>query len=123
METGYQRTKIQDESLYYETLKASGDYPIIGVNTFLNPYADYTEQCSIELARATEDEKESQLRRLREFQEINKEKCSTALERLYQVAQSGGNIFEELMETVRHCSLGQISDTLFNAGGRSRRNM
>ncbi len=123
METGYQRTKIQDESLFYETLKNSGEYPIIGVNTFLNPYADYTGQLSIELARATEEEKASQLRRLREFQERNKEKCATALERLHRVAQSGENIFEELMETVRCCSLGQISDTLFKAGGQYRRNM
>ena len=123
METGYQRTKIQDESLYYETLKASGEYPIIGVNTFLNPHADYSGQLSIELARATEEEKESQLRRLREFQEQNKEKCDVALERLYRVALSGGNIFEELMETVGCCSLGQVSDTLYRCGGQYRRNM
>jgi methylmalonyl-CoA mutase len=123
METGYQRTKIQDESIYYETLKASGEYPIIGVNTFLNPHRDYIEQCSVELARATEEEKASQLRRLREFQEVNRDKCPAALERLHQVAQSGGNIFEELMESVRCCSLGQISEALFKAGGQYRRNM
>jgi len=123
METGYQRTKIQDESLFYETLKVSGEYPIIGVNTFLNPHGDYTGQLSIELARATEEEKTSQLKRLREFQERNKEKCEVALERLHRVAQSGENIFEELMETVRCCSLGQVSDTLFKAGGQYRRNM
>ncbi len=123
METGYQRTKIQDESLFYETLKGSGEYPIIGVNTFLNPHGDYTGQLSIELARATEEEKASQLRRLREFQERNKGKCDMALERLYRVALTGGNIFEELMETVRCCSLGQVSDTLFKAGGQYRRNM
>ncbi|MDQ7783178.1 MAG: methylmalonyl-CoA mutase family protein [Desulfomonilaceae bacterium] len=123
METGYQRTKIQDESIYYETLKSSGEYPIIGVNTFLNPHADYAEQCAVELARGTEEEKHSQLDRLREFKERNKETAPRALERLFRVAQSGGNIFEELMETVRYCSLGQISATLFKAGGQYRRNM
>jgi len=123
METGYQRTKIQDESLHYEMLKASGEYPIIGVNTFMNPNGDYSGQCAIELARATEEEKSSQLRRLREFQERNKDRAPMMLRRLYEAAQSGGNVFEELMETVKYCSLGQISDTLFQAGGQYRRNM
>ncbi|MBM3300265.1 MAG: methylmalonyl-CoA mutase, partial [Deltaproteobacteria bacterium] len=123
METGYQRTKIQDESLHYESLKSSGEYPIIGVNTFLNPYKEYTEQCAIELARGTEEEKQSQLRRLAEFKEGNKEKAPEALARLYRVAQSSENIFEELMETVKYSSLGQISETLFRAGGQYRRNM
>jgi len=123
METGYQRTKIQDESLHYEMLKASGEYPIIGVNTFMNPHAGYSEQCAIELARATEEEKSSQLERLHQFQARNADVAPEMLRRLYQVAQSGGNIFEELMETVKYCSLGQISDTLFQAGGQYRRNM
>jgi methylmalonyl-CoA mutase len=123
METGYQRTKIQDESLYYESLKASGEYPIIGVNSFLNPHGDVSQMIALELARATEEEKQSQLRRLREFQDRNKERGAIALERLQRVAQSGGNIFEELMETVKYCSLGQISGTLFRAGGQYRRNM
>jgi len=123
METGYQRTKIQDESLHYEMLKASGEFPIIGVNTFLNPYGEYTEKCAVELARATEEEKSSQLRRLKEFQDRNSDKAPAALERLFRVAQSGGNIFEELMETAKYCSLGQISETLFKAGGQYRRNM
>ena len=123
METGYQRTKIQDESIRYESQKTTGEYPIIGVNTFLNPYGDYTEQCKVELARGTEDEKRSQLRRLREFHERNKDKAPAALERLTNVARSGGNIFEELMETVKYCSLGQISDALFSTGGQYRRNM
>jgi isobutyryl-CoA mutase len=123
METGYQRTKIQDESLYYESLKVSGEYPIIGVNTFLNPHGDDSQLGAPELARATEEEKRSQLRRLREFQERNKDRAPGALERLQRVAQTGGNIFEELMETVQYCSLGQISDTLFKAGGQYRRNM
>lgn len=123
METGYQRTKIQDESLHYETLKSSGEYPIIGVNTFLNPHSDYTEQCAVELARGTEEEKRSQLRRLQEFKDRNQDQAPEALERLRKVVQSGGNIFEELMETVKYCSLGQISSTLFRAGGQYRRNM
>ncbi len=123
METGYQRTKIQDESLNYENLKSTGQYPIIGVNTFINPYADYSDQLKIELARATEDEKQSQLTRLREFQDRNKEKAGSALERLQKVSQSGGKIFEELMESVKYCSLGQISQCLFQAGGQYRRNM
>ncbi len=123
METGYQRTKIQDESLYYENLKSTGEYPIIGVNTFINPYADYEDLCKVELARATEDEKKSQLTRLQEFQDRNKAKCDSSLSKLFRVAQTGGNIFEELMETVKYCSLGQISRALFQAGGQYRRNM
>jgi methylmalonyl-CoA mutase len=123
METGYQRTKIQEESMIYESGKASGEYPIIGVNTFLNPEADYIEQCAVELSRASEQEKQSQLSRLSEFKERNKEQSSAMLERLFQCATSGGNIFEELMETVKYCSLGQISETLFRAGGQYRRNM
>jgi methylmalonyl-CoA mutase len=123
METGYQRTKIQDESLYYESLKSSGEYPVIGVNTFLNPHADYTEQCAVELARGTEEEKQSQLLRLKEFKEKHEGKAPEALARLHRVAQSGENIFEELMETVKYCSLGQITETLFKAGGQYRRNM
>ena len=124
METGYQRAKIQDESLRYETMKTSGEYPIVGVNTFLNPSGEYAESCGVkELARGTEEEKQSQLRRLTEFHERNKDKAPAALERLYRVALSGGNIFAELMETVKYCSLGQITDTLFKAGGQYRRNM
>lgn len=123
METGYQRTKIQDESIHYETLKSLGELPIVGVNTFLNPHADYSEQCAVELARGTEEEKQSQLSRLAAFKERNKDKAPQALDRLFSTAQSGGNIFEELMETVKYCSLGQISETLFRAGGQYRRNM
>ena len=123
METGYQRTKIQDESLYYETLKSSGEYPIIGVNTFLRRDGDYTEKCAVELARGTEEEKRSQLERLKRFKDRNKEEAPKALDRLFQVVLSNGNIFEELMETVKYCSLGQISETLFRAGGQYRRTM
>jgi isobutyryl-CoA mutase len=124
METAYQRTKIQDESLYYESLKSSGEYPIIGVNTFLNPNAEYQDTSAVkELARGTEEEKQSQLRRLKEFRDRNRDKAPAALDRLYQVALSGENIFDELMETVKYASLGQITETLFRSGGQYRRNM
>jgi isobutyryl-CoA mutase len=124
METGYQRTKIQDESLYYEHLKTSGAYPIVGVNTFLNPKAETMDQaCAVELARATDEEKQSQLRRLAEFTDRHKKEAPRALDRLYKVALSGDNIFDELMETVKCCSLGQITATLFRAGGQYRRSM
>ncbi len=123
METGYQRTKIQDESLHYETMKSTGDYPIIGVNTFLKENAFELELTAVELARGTEQEKQSQLQRLAEFHSRNADKAPEALERLFRVAQTGGNLFEELMETTRCCSLGQISDTLYRAGGQYRRNM
>ena len=123
METGYQRTKIQDESIHYEILKSTGDYPIIGVNTFLNPNAEESPTCAVELSRATEDEKQSQLDRLQAFHDRNKDKCSKALERLQETALSGDNIFEELMETVKYASLGQITNTLFKVGGEYRRNM
>ncbi len=124
METGYQRSKIQEESIYYETLKHTGELPIIGVNTFLNPRADeLAQECKIELARATEEEKQSQLKRLREFQERNREKAPQALKKLQDVALSGGNIFAELMDTVRYCSLGQITRALYQVGGMYRRGM
>jgi methylmalonyl-CoA mutase len=123
METGYQRTKIQDESLHYELLKSSGEYPIIGVNTFLNPDAGYLEQCPVELARATEEEKRSQLARLEDFHRRNAEAAPQSMARLEKAALSGANIFEELMETVKTCSLGQITRTLFKVGGQYRRNM
>ena len=124
METGYQRAKIQEESLYYEVQKTNGSLPIIGVNTFLDPEADSEQEAGeVELSRATEEEKASQLRRLREFQERHADKAQVALENLKQVALSGGNLFAELLETVRCCSLGQISQALFEVGGQYRRNM
>ncbi|MGC8602511.1 MAG: methylmalonyl-CoA mutase family protein [Desulfomonilaceae bacterium] len=103
--------------IYYETLKSNGDYPIIGVNTFLNPDESYVEQCGIELARGTEEEKRSQLTRLAEFKERNKNMSAQAMERLHKVAQSDAKVFEELMETVKYCSLGQITRTLHVTGG------
>ena len=122
METQYQRGKIQDESMYYEMKKHTGELPIIGVNTFINPNAS-EEDYEIELARATEEEKEQQIQNLRAFQERNRDKAPEALRRLQEVAVSGGNIFAELMETVKVASLGQISSALYEVGGQYRRNM
>ena len=124
METGYQRGKIQEESIYYEHLKHSGDYPIIGVNTFRNPDADFDKEASaLELARASDEEKNEQLARLTAFKEKHKNESEQALAELKQTALNGGNMFEQLMETVRHCSLGQITNALYEVGGQYRRNM
>jgi methylmalonyl-CoA mutase len=124
METGYQRSKIQEESIYYETLKHSGEFPIIGVNTFIDPDAVNGEvNSSVELARATDEEKQSQLKRLSEFKKKNENESSAALEKLQQTALSGGNIFAEMMNTVRYCSMGQITNALYDVGGQYRRNM
>ncbi|RMG24057.1 MAG: methylmalonyl-CoA mutase, partial [Methanobacteriota archaeon] len=123
METQYQRSKIQEESLYYETLKNTGELPIIGVNTFLDPNRKPNELEVRELVRATKEEKDMQIRRLREFQEKHKEEAQKALKKLQQVAISGGNIFAELLNTVQYCSLGQISKALYQVGGEYRRNL
>jgi methylmalonyl-CoA mutase len=127
METGYQRSKIQDESIHYEVLKHSGELPIVGVNTFRDPHADnddFNEGIScIDLARATDEEKESQLNRLAAFQEKHKQASPAALARLQKAALAGDNIFAELMETVKTCSLGQITGALYEVGGKYRRNM
>ena len=124
METGYQRGKIQDESIYYETLKHTGELPIIGVNAFLNSNADEEcAECKVELARATEEEKKSQLDRLRAFHQAHQDESPAALKRLQQTALGGGNMFAELMETVRSCSLGQITQALYEVGGMYRRGM
>jgi isobutyryl-CoA mutase len=124
METGYQRARIQEESLYYESRKVTGELPIIGVNTFINPHEDIDAITSkLELARATEEEKQSQLRRLREFQAKHANEAPAALKHLREAALSGGNVFGALMETVRTCSLGQITQALFEVGGQYRRNM
>ena len=124
METGYQRSKIQEESIYYEILKHTGKMPIIGVNAFRDPHAD-GEQLSeaIELARATEEEKQSQLTRLASFKKRHEKEAPAALERLQKVALSDENIFAELMNTVRVCSLGQITQALYDVGGQYRRGM
>jgi methylmalonyl-CoA mutase len=122
MERGYQRSKIQEESMYYEHLKHTGEMPIIGVNTFLNPSGAY-EVGDLELSRATEEEKESQLARLNDFMEKNREEAPEALKRLKDAVLSDGNIFAELMDTVRYCSIGQITQALYEVGGKYRRNM
>ena len=124
METQYQRSKIQDESMLYEEKKHSGELPIVGVNTFLNPRADEEGyQIPGQLARASDEEKEHQIRNLRAFQERNREKAPAALKRLQEKAVAGGNIFAELMETVKYASLGQITRALYQVGGEYRRNM
>jgi len=122
METGYQRGKIQEESLYYEHRKHDGSYPIVGVNMFRNPHGDATPK-TVALARSTEEEKESQLRRLAAFHERHAGEAPRALDRLKQVVIANGNVFEELMKTVRVCSLGQITNALFEVGGQYRRSM
>jgi len=124
METGYQRSRIQEESLYYEALKHSGEYPIIGVNTFRNPDANFDEEnARLELARASDEEKDEQLRRLAQFHERHHNESAAELRKLQKTALDGGNIFAQLMQTVRHCSLGQITGALYEVGGRYRRNM
>ncbi|MFO7963993.1 MAG: methylmalonyl-CoA mutase family protein [Desulfobacterales bacterium] len=128
METGYQRSKIQEESVTYEVLKHNGTLPIIGVNTFRDPNADSNDLLSegpscLELARATEEEKQSQLKRLNEFHKRHEKEAPAALEKLQKVVLSGGNIFEELMETVKTCSMGQITRALYDVGGQYRRNI
>lgn len=122
METGYQRGKIQEESLYYEQLKHDGTLPIIGVNTFRNPNGDPTPQ-TLELARSSEAEKQSQLTRLAEFHGRHGAEAPAMLERLRQAVIDNGNVFAVLMDAVRVCSLGQITHALFEVGGQYRRNM
>jgi methylmalonyl-CoA mutase len=122
METGYQRGKIQDESMTYEMLKHTGELPIIGVNTFRNPHGD-TVMEKLELARSTEDEKQSQLRRLADFHARHAAGAPAMLQRLQQAVIENRNVFEVLMDAVRVCSLGQITTALFEVGGQYRRNM
>ncbi|MCH9675496.1 MAG: methylmalonyl-CoA mutase, partial [Gammaproteobacteria bacterium] len=122
METGYQRGKIQDESMFYEHQKHDGTLPIIGVNTFLNPNAE-PEETVLELARSSQEEKESQLARLADFHERHGGESAQMRERLKRAVIENENVFETLMEAVRCCSLGQITDTLFEVGGQYRRNM
>jgi len=122
METGYQRGKIQEESLYYEAKKHDGSYPIIGVNTFRNPHGDAVPD-HLELIRSTEEEKRSQLKRLREFQKRNARQTPAMLNRLQEAVIKNENVFTVLMDAVRVCSLGQITHALFEVGGQYRRSM
>ena len=121
METGYQRGKIQDESLHYEHQKHDGSYPIIGVNTFLNP--NPPAEAEVVLQRSTDDEKVNQLKRLRDFHARHADEAPAALERLRNAVINRENVFAQLVEAVKACSLGQISDALYQVGGQYRRNM
>lgn len=124
METQYQRGKIQEESMHYEMLKHSGELPIIGVNTYLNPNpASDADIDNMEIARASTEEKETQIHNLQDFWKANEAKSEAAINRLQEVAVHNGNIFEELMETVKVASLGQITKALYEVGGQYRRNM
>jgi methylmalonyl-CoA mutase len=122
MERGYQRGKIQDESLYYESRKHDGSYPIVGVNTFVDPDPGM-EAAHVELARSTEQEKQSQLHRLDRFQQTHRQQAALELEQLKRTATANQNIFSQLMSAVKYCSLGQITQALFEVGGQYRRNM
>jgi methylmalonyl-CoA mutase len=122
METGYQRGKIQEESMQYEMLKHTGELPIIGVNTFRNPQGDVVPE-SIELARSTEDEKRSQLSRLQAFHERQAAASAEMLQHLQAAVLDNRNVFDLLMQAVRVCSLGQITRALFEVGGQYRRSM
>jgi methylmalonyl-CoA mutase len=122
METMYQRSKIQEESLYYETLKHNGDFPIVGVNTFLSSKGSPTVLPK-EVIRATEEEKQYQIAMLSELQKGNVSKTDVALAEIQKIAIQNGNVFAALMEASKYCSLGQITDALFEVGGQYRRNM
>lgn len=122
METGYQRSKIQEESMLYEHKKHDGSLPIIGVNTFRNPKGDTIPQ-QLELARSTDDEKQSQLKRLEDFHALHSKASGPALAALQQAVIDDDNVFAKLMDAVRVCSLGQITDALFEVGGQYRRSM
>ncbi|MEU0465685.1 methylmalonyl-CoA mutase family protein, partial [Amycolatopsis sp. NPDC006131] len=122
METGYQRGRIQDESMLYERLKHEGTLPIVGVNTFRNPHPE-EDEVEVELARATEEEKQSQLTRLADFQQRQSHDAEQALKALREAATRGENLFGVLMDAARVCSLGQITEAFFEVGGQYRRNI
>ncbi|WP_330268693.1 fused isobutyryl-CoA mutase/GTPase IcmF [Streptomyces griseorubiginosus] len=123
METGYQRGRIQDESMLYEQRKHDGTLPLIGVNTFRNPHADTAEPGVVELARATEEEKQSQLERVRDFHTRHQDEARAALDALKDAAVRGENVFAVLMDATRVCSLQQITEAFFEVGGQYRRNV
>jgi methylmalonyl-CoA mutase len=122
METGYQRGKIQEESMLYEHKKHDGSLPIIGVNTFRNPKGNAV-QAQLELARSTDDEKQSQLKRLNAFHVSHQDTATAKLQALQHAVIHDENVFTHLMDAVRVCSLGQITDALFEVGGQYRRSM
>jgi len=122
MERMYQRNKIQEESLYYEHQKHTGELPLVGVNTFLNKNGSPTITPG-EVIRSTTEEKEQQIANLDAFHKRNENVAAEMLNKLKTVAINNGNLFEELMETVKYCSLGQITHALYEVGGQYRRNM
>ena len=122
METGYQRGRIQDESMHYEMLKHTGELPIVGVNTFRNPHGDQVLD-KLELARSTDEEKQNQLKRLADFHQRHSAEAPAMLQRLQEAVIANSNVFSVLMDAVRVCSLGQITSALFEVGGQYRRNM
>ncbi len=122
MERMYQRNKIQEESLYYETQKHTGELPLVGVNTFLNKNGSPTITPS-EVIRSTNEEKEQQIQNLLAFQKRNNDKSEQMLQQLKTAAINNNNLFEQLMQTVKYCSLGQITNALYEVGGQYRRNM
>jgi methylmalonyl-CoA mutase len=122
MERMYQRNKIQEESLYYESVKHSGELPIVGVNTFLDKKGSPTILPG-EVIRSTQEEKDGQITNLLAFRKRNEQISQAALQRLKAVAVSNGNLFTELMETVKYCTLGEITNALYEVGGQYRRNM
>ncbi|MCX6397399.1 MAG: methylmalonyl-CoA mutase family protein [Propionibacteriales bacterium] len=123
METGYQRGRIQDESMLYEHRKHDGSLPIIGVNTFRKPHADDAIEQEIELARATDAEKQSQLERVQAFQATHRDEAAVAIARLKDAAMGGENVFAVLMDAARVCSLQQVTEAFFEVGGQYRRNV
>jgi methylmalonyl-CoA mutase len=123
METGYQRGRIQDESMLYEQRKHDGSLPLVGVNTFLPHKGDEDHVTTIELARATEDEKRSQVERTRAFQQAHSSPAAEALDRLRSAASTDENLFGVLMDAARVCTLGQITEAFFEVGGQYRRNV
>jgi methylmalonyl-CoA mutase len=123
METMYQRARIQEESLYYETRKHDGTLPLIGVNSFLAASDTATVRAAVPLIRSTDEEKQHQVNGVRAFQARNAGQCAAALERLQAVAARDGNVFAELLQAVKSCSLGQISHALYEVGGQYRRNV
>jgi methylmalonyl-CoA mutase len=123
MDTMYQRSKIQDESMEYEAKKHDGSLPVVGVNTFLAEGQEFAETVEAELIRSTDEEKQQQIESLAAFHRRHADHSGACLGRLQEVARRRGNVFEELMETVKHCSLGQISDALYRVGGEYRRSM
>ena len=125
LEVNYQRNRIQDEGMLYEHRKHTGETPIVGVNTFTDPesYTPSAEEFDIEVTRSDESEKMLVINRNREFKKVHSKESEEGLARLKKAAREGGNLFEVMMEIVEHCSVGQVTQALFECGGKFRRNM